>query len=290
MKRWFYFFFCVFFGLALLVGGWMMPVHLRAVDSSVLLRAGLDSPALVNRGLALVREKKPGAAEVLLAAAERENIYGHDKLRWALTYSFQIYPELELLGLEPRLKILEELKSKGPASMRPAPGTNTLEGEPIYGLEPFTGLMMQSENRTKVLRVLQASPYPAVQELLRGRSLTNTVLFPPSQSASGQAFDAALAMCGILIEAQHLNPNLTAAVSAAATEALRGGNSQALEEICFDFMSLGQRFNWGQLAAFVQEIERPETLHYLAGRARKAQADCPSCSRPCNYRKSPTPS
>ena len=74
MKRWVYFWLCVIVSSLMIIGGWLMPVHLRAVDSTVILRAGIGTTALVNRGLALVRAKKPGAAELLLQAAETEKI------------------------------------------------------------------------------------------------------------------------------------------------------------------------------------------------------------------------
>jgi hypothetical protein len=42
-----------------------------------------------------------------------------------------------------------------------------------------------------------------------------------------------------------------------------------------DLMSLGQRFNWGQLVAFVGKIEDAETLRLLANQVRKADAQLP---------------
>jgi hypothetical protein len=79
-----------------------------------------------------------------------------------------------------------------------------------------------------------------VLELLRCRTLTNTVIFPPSLSSSGQAFDAALSVCGLLLSEGQVTNSLSGAISALAAEANRGGNTQPLEEVLLSFMSLGQ--------------------------------------------------
>lgn len=265
----------------MLIGAWMMPVHLRAVNSNVLLRAGIDTPALVNRGLAFVREKKPGAAELVLEAVEREKIFGHEQLRWALTYSFQTYPELEVLGMDPGLKVLLEFpgtQSESPNSGATGEPTNSLTPPataPIHKTEPFTELVVQSANRAKALKFLQGSSSHVVQEVLRSRTLTNTVLFPPSTSPAGQAFDTALSICGLLIEGQHLTPKLRSAIFGSASAARQGGSPQPLEQAFFDFMSMGQRFNWGQLVEFCGGIEDIKTLHLLANQVRTSESQLP---------------
>ena len=42
-----------------------------------------------------------------------------------------------------------------------------------------------------------------------------------------------------------------------------------------DFLSLGERFNWDQLVAFVAQIPDAGTLHQLAGEARNAGTQLP---------------
>ena len=44
--------------------------------------------------------------------------------------------------------------------------------------------------------------------------MTNTVIFPPSRSASGQALDAALSVCGLLLAEDRLTPGLSNSISA----------------------------------------------------------------------------
>ncbi len=60
----------------MLLCGWLIPMHLRAVDPAVLQRAGAETPSLIDRGLALAREKRPDSARLLSEAAQSENITG----------------------------------------------------------------------------------------------------------------------------------------------------------------------------------------------------------------------
>ncbi|MEO5802660.1 MAG: hypothetical protein ABIR24_03955 [Verrucomicrobiota bacterium] len=272
MNRWIYFWLCVAFGLALLFCGWRMPIYLRAVDASVLHRAGEKSSGLVEQGMALMDQKKLGAVELISQTAQRENISGHEKLRSAVDDSAKAHPEWQILGIEPRLKMLldfaQTLRPKNSAAKTPSTFT-------VPKTKPFTELVIQSENREKALKLLRTSPYPVVQQLLRCRALTNTVLFSSSQSSSGQAFDAALSICGLLLEEQRLTAGLSNAVLTTSSAALRGENSQPLEQLLLDFMSLGQRFNWGQIVAFCEKIDDAETLRLQANLARKADAQLP---------------
>ena len=57
---------CAIPGLLVLAGGLVVPAHLRAVDASVLERAGQGTTALVQQGLALVRENQLGAANLTM--------------------------------------------------------------------------------------------------------------------------------------------------------------------------------------------------------------------------------
>ena len=69
MNRWIWFSLCAILGLAMLICGLLVPIHLRAVDVSVIQEAGRNSPSLTDQGTALVREKELGAAQLLLQTA-----------------------------------------------------------------------------------------------------------------------------------------------------------------------------------------------------------------------------
>ena len=244
---------CSLLGLGLLICGLLVPIYLRAVDSTVLQQAGRKTPDLIERGMELVAQKKLGASQMFVAAARQQRVLGREKLDDAVANLARHNPRLQLLGApEPRLEALFGTETKPPYS----------------GSEPFTDFLVRGENREKALKLLAASPRPLVQQLVRCRALTNTVIFPPSHSASGQALDAALALTGLLDEERRLTPGLSNAVYNLAIGADQ--NAQSLEQVLLDFMSLGQRFNWGQLTAFVEKVEDPESLRLLANLARKA--------------------
>src|SRR5437868_9515827 len=165
MKRWVRFLVCAILGLIMLVLGLAVPAHLRAVDARVVEKAGRKTTALIEEGLNLAGEKKLGAAQLLLKAADEENIPGREQLRQAVTNLSIEHPGFLIWGgSEPHLAILFETESRKP---RPVP-------------EPFTDFIVRLENRSRVLALLQASSRPVVLEILRCRELTNTVLFPPS--------------------------------------------------------------------------------------------------------------
>ncbi len=245
---------CVAAALLLLLCGWLVPIHLRAVNIAVLQQAGSGSPSLIDRGMALVEEGQQAPARLLLQAAQTENLPGVEKLAEAVSR---------------------------PAA--PVPGSDKIENLLDNGsadnagmTRPVTDTLLLLTNRGRVLEFLQASSSVATQVLLRCRDLTNNVLFPPSSSGAGQAFDAALTLCGLLLEENALSPNLQQVVLARASVAhQRSGSPESLEEVLLDLMSLGQRFNWGQLTAFVHHVETPDALSLLASQARNAGAQLP---------------
>jgi hypothetical protein len=260
MRRLTGFLMCAVPALLLLACGLVVPAHLRAVDASVLQRAGRHTVSLIQQGLTLVRQDNVGAAQLLLQAAQAEGLPDRQSLGLAITNLAMQHPRwlvwgggdtplARLFGSDPHL--------------------------PKSGSEPFTDFVVREDNRTVVLELLRASPIPAVQELLRCRVLTNTVIYSPSQSASGQAFDTALATCGLLLERGHLSGGLSNAVFGLAATSNRGGDPQRLEQVLLDLMSLGQRFNWGQLVGFMGQVQDTETLRLLANLVRKSEGQLP---------------
>jgi hypothetical protein len=251
---------CAIPGVLLLACGLLVPAHIRAVDASVLREAGRSTPGLVQQGLALVRDNNPGAARLLLQAAQQENVPQRQNLGLAITNSAAQHPSWDVWGGGDTG--LERLFASDVSMPRAAS-------------EPFTDFAVREENRTIILELLGTSLQPAVQELIRCRTLTNTVLFPPPQSASGQAFDTALGICGLLLDRGHLSHALNKEILRLAAESNRGGDSGGLEQVLMDLLSLGQRMNWGQLVEFVGEIRTPETLRLLADVLRNHERQLP---------------
>lgn len=261
MNRWVRVTICAVLGAGLAAAGWLAPVHLRAVEAGLLQKAGRNTPSLPARGLELVREKQLGAAQMLLAAARQEALPGREQLDSAINTLAAQHPGWQSWGGGDS-QILELLFGAEPQ-------------KPTAGAEPLTNWAVREANRSTVLELLRGSHHLAVQELLRCRALTNTVIFSPSASSSGQALDAALAECGLLLEEGRLAPNMSNALFALVAEANRGGNSQPLEQALLDLMTLGRRFNWNQLAVFVGHVEDTETLRLLANVTRQSDAQLP---------------
>ncbi len=251
--RWLWFLVCSVLGLALLAGGLLVPMHLRAVDAGILARASRNGPALLEQGRILAGEQRLGAAQMLMQAARLEAFPGWDRLEETVTAQTRQNPSALTWGNDTRVQNLF-------ADTIPA---------------PFTDFIVRQQNREAALASLTHSASFTVQELMRSRSLTKTVLLPSSPSASGQAFDAAVAICGLLSNNGHLTASLDGRIASLAEQANQGGDSRPLEETLMDFLSLGERFNWDQLAAFVAQVPDTATLHQLAGPTRTAGAQLP---------------
>ena len=251
---------CALLGAVLAGAGWLVPAHLRVVDADVLELAGRGSASLVSQGLALANERKVGPARLLLEAAHKQRVPDADRLGVAIAKQAAAIPGLDSWG--------------GPVP-RWGGLVVTSEAGAKPGSPDLAGLAMRLENRGPLLDFLRSSPKPLIQELLRCRGLTNTVLLPPSGSASGQVFDAALTVCGLLIEDGHLTRSLTDGILVLSASANGGGDSQRLEQVLLDFLSLGQRFNWGELQEFAARINDAETLRLLAELVRKAGGQMP---------------
>ncbi len=266
-RRWIWVFLCAVLGVAALVCGWLVPAYLRAVDAGVLQRAAKRGPSLVEQGAQLIKENKLGAAELLLEAARQEAIPERAELGLAVTNLAAQHPSWEFWGGgAPHLDALftspARQRSSDPEGQRKRPDSAS---------EPLTEWVVRLENRGTVLDFLRASQRPAVSEVLDCRALTNTAIFSPSGSASGQALDAALSIAGLLLAEDKLTSGLSNAVFTAASGANRGSSSQPLEDLLLDLLSLGQRFNWTQLSVFVEQIPDPKTLRQLGNIARKSE-------------------
>jgi hypothetical protein len=258
-SRWLWVVICIILGLGMLLCGLLVPSHLRAVDASVVERAGSKGPALLEEGRTLAGRQKLGTALMLMQAARLAGISGWDRLGDSITNLARQNPPALAWGNDLRAKALFDI--------------NAANVEADSG--PFTDFIIRQKNRDAALAHLRASSSPAVQELLRTRSLTSTALLPPSSSSAGQAFDAAVSAGGLLLDGGYLSPGLGRDLFALAAQANRGAGSEPMEETLMDIVSLGQRLNWDQLTAFVGQIPDAATLHRLADAARSAGGQLP---------------
>lgn len=264
--RWIWFSICAVFGLAAILFGLLVPSHLRAVDTTVLQRAGRDTPDLIAKGLGLVTERNLGAAQLLQEIARRQAIYGNEKLDKAIAALTQQHPELQAWGSPPYGRV---------GALRPLPDTAGSSAPGAVAPQPIIEFVVGSEHRRQALDLLESSPNFVVQELLRFRTSTNTVVFSPSASSSGQALDIAICVCGLLLEAGHLTPGLSREIFDLVAAANQGGDTVKIEQTLLSMLSLGQRLNWGQLVALVTNVGDAETLRQLAELARRADDQLP---------------
>lgn len=260
MVRWLILLCCAFFGLALLGLGLLVPAHLRAVDEKVLQVAGRSSSSVVQEGLGLVRERKLGPAQMLAQVANDLRLANREELDAAVRELKAAQPQLQSWGApDMRVDILLWADRRI---------TNAIS-------QPITEVVLRLENRGKIMAYLNASSSFEMRDLLASRGLTNTVLLPPSMSSSGQAFDAAVAVAGLLMDTGNLHPSLRDALSKAAVQAVRTGKSEPLEQALMDFLLLGQKLNYGQLTHFVSRVESLHALRVLAHSAEVADRQLP---------------
>ena len=144
MNRWLWFSVCSLLGLGLLVCGLLMPAHLRAIDASVLARAGREGPSLQEHGLALVQSQQLGSAQLLLLAAQREGLPDL-QLAQALDEAARQHPVAAMWGTDAHLARVFESDANPPTPSKP---------------EPFAEFMIRTQNRELVLGLLPASRKP----------------------------------------------------------------------------------------------------------------------------------
>jgi len=258
MRRWSFLCFCAVCGVVLLVVGLLVPVHMRAVDSSVIKQAGKETTTVVEEGVSLVKEGKHGAAQMLFQTAKMENIPGSEKLEQAIAWLVSQHRNVAFFGaVEPGLETIFDKTVTNAVSI------------------PFADFLIRFENREKVLNLMQDSSHPLVRELLLSRGQTNTIFFPPALSSSGQAFDAAVCVCGLLAASGHMSKELATTLFQSALEANYARKTERLELVLMDLLSLAHHLNWNQLETFTSTIKDPETLRLLASQVRKAKEQLP---------------
>lgn len=244
---------CVVCGVALLAAALLVPAHSRAVDSKSIEKAGRETTGILLEGLTLVQLEKAGPAQKLLLAGQAENIPDLDRLAKAITDFNNGHPDLAPWGgADPTLENA---------------------GIPVPAIKqsvPIVDLLMHRATREKVLQFLnaRAERRPGLRHFLANRSLTNTVHFPSATTASGQAFDGAVAIAGLLYQGDYLDQNLRDAIEYLAMDANRGKGVESLELVYLDLLSLGKRLDWISLVELMKKVEGINTLRQLADAAR----------------------
>src|SRR3954464_14845851 len=218
-------------GVLLLGCALLVPAHFRAVDASVVERAGkgapgASTPTLIEEGVTFLSVEKLGPARMLLQAAQLEGVPRADVLASRVAQFTRENPSLVAIG--------------GAAPMFEKINTSQVSSD---APKPFVELLARRAVREKTLESLQQSRRPGVQQILKNRSLANTTRFPAATSSSGQALDAAILSAALLYQGDYLSASFRDAFEWLATRANRGEDSDALELVYLDLLSLGKRLD-----------------------------------------------
>ena len=197
--RWLWFLICAVLGLALLACGLLVPMHLRAVDAGVLERAGRSGPVVARTRAGRWRANRNWARpECSCRRRGWREFPGWDRLGETITNLARQNPAALAWGDDARVKNLFAGNAQPP------------DGD----TQPFTDFIVR---RGKPRRGAGASERfagsggPGI--VAQPFADQNTVLFPPSSSASGQAFDAAVCIGGLLLDGNHLTAGLARGIS-----------------------------------------------------------------------------
>jgi hypothetical protein len=273
MNRVVWFLICTVVGLELLAWGLLVPAHIRAIDAKVLDRTGANSPSLCAEGLSLVNLEKTGPARMLLEVAEQTGAPDADKLERSLQSFEEAHPRLRVWG--GAAPYLERLFEK-------APPTTNLQSQPIVDL------LVSQTTRDALMETLRHSRRPGVLDILQTRELTNTTVFPPARSASGQPLDAAIATTALLFQHDDFATGLRTSIQEAVSKANHGGEVQPLEAIYMDMLALGKRLNWGQLVDVIRWVPDLAGLQGTAELVRDKEAQLPVVYSAIHVSESPS--
>lgn len=252
MQRGFRIFLFAALGLTLTGLGWLIPAHLRAVDSAQIQQAGRKTRLVTEEGIQLLNLGKVGPAQMFLQVGLAENIAGTRALAASVTNLISSQPDTVLMGGDP---FLDKLVQNDPANPRAVS-------------QPIIDLLRRPENRQRSLEFLRDTRRPMVGEVLKLRAHTNTFYFPPVASASGVALETSILLTGLLLQGDYFALPLQDRIMTLALEANQSGHTRNIEPVLLDLMGLGKRLNWTQLTQFISRIDETNTLRQLAHLAR----------------------
>ncbi|MFO1501472.1 MAG: hypothetical protein U1G07_24300 [Verrucomicrobiota bacterium] len=260
MNRVVWFCLCALVGLELVGLGLLVPVHLQAIDATWLRLAGANGPSLVAEGTTLAAQDKTGPARLLLLAADQKSLPGREKLAATLAAAEKAHPTWKLWGGQ--ALYLDTVLDR-------AMSATNLQSTPVVDV------LVPEATRRELMEAMDRSQRPGVVEILKTRDLTNSVVFPPVRSPSGQPLDATIAMTALLFQQDHFPSGLRNSIQMLVAAANRGTNLQPLEPIYLDLLSLGKRLNWGQLVHLLKRVPDTNALENVATLIREQEAHLP---------------
>jgi hypothetical protein len=246
-------------GLLAVLAALLVPAYLRSVDAAVVTHAGSRGPGLVAEAQQAARLDKLGTAVLLAQAAMTAEVPDAT----ATLYAVQ-----RLRGEQPVPAVWG-----GPNSLLRQVCCPPGEVPPVG--DSVMEVLLPERARAAAARALGNSRRADVQEVLKARAWRETALYPPVGSASGQAFEAAVLLTGLLLQAEAFHPTLRQQIEELAATANRTGDTARFELWCLNLTSLAKRMSWDQLLAFMAGVRDLEAARTLARVVTAKPADLP---------------
>jgi hypothetical protein len=247
-------------GVLVGLAAWLLPASLRSVSPSLLRAAGNYTPSVAGFGEQLVEQEKLGAAALVLQAARNLGDRQAPALEAALQQQTARQPTLAAWGgWDAFLDPIFNLRSDSGHA----------------GSTPVLTFFLPAQARASLHATLDRSGSLGVQDLLRLRSVPGTGRFVPVDRPGGQPLDATFLLAAALYQAGHLSDPLQRHLRDLAEVAQERRQLGELEPVLLDLLSLGRRFDWGQLSELVHRTEDVATLDEFARLARVAPDQLP---------------
>jgi hypothetical protein len=274
MNRVLWFVICTLAGLELIAWGLLAPVHIQAIDAKVLQMRGSAGPSLVGEGLTLVNLEKTGPARMLLRVADQTAAPGRERLSEAIRSFEESHPKLTLWG--GAALYLEKIFEKRP------PTTN-------YAVRPFLDVLVPQAARDTLLEALGHSRRPGVLQVLETRNLTNTSVFSPARSSSGQPLDGVITTTALLFQQDYFASGLGNQILSMVSVANRRGPIEPLERVYLDMLALSKRLDWNQLVHVIRRLPDTNALQQMATLVRQKEQHLPVLFAALHFSESPGP-
>lgn len=244
-------------GLLAFLGALLVPAYVRALDPTVVQRAGAGTLDVLTEAQQQARQDRLGCAELLAQAGLIADVRGAGDTVQSIQRQARSRPTPAVWGSTDSL--LQQVLGGGAGGLTNAASVMDVvlpEGQRATALE-FLGSLRRVD----------------VFELLKNRRLERTALFPAVPSASGQALDSAILLTGLLIQADAMTPRLRREIEELAAAANRGYDSAPIEMVYLSITSLAKRMTWDQLVAFLRPIPSVTVLRNLTRLITLSPAD-----------------
>lgn len=232
-------------GSAFVAVGWIIPSQFKSLPVSVLAEAGRGSDGLRQAVRAALDDGRPGAAGIYAQAATA----------------------VKLPGAESTMELVRQFQIANPDIAPWGEANPYVEGavpkNAGRALDPNAGAIrhfLPAATRRSITTYLGNSRNAAVRAVLSTRDLATYRQFLPIHSAGGAPLETTILLTALLIESGQLDGAVVREIRALAEQAKTTGEAASIELIYLDFLSLGQRYNWGQLAALVRDVGSLEVI------------------------------